>query len=186
MQVKIGNKILGPGNPTFIVAEMSGNHGGSLDRALKIVNAAKRTGADAIKLQTYTADTITLKSDKEDFKLLSDSPWASHSTLWDLYNKAHTPWEWHEAIFLEARKIGIEIFSSPFDASAVDLLESLKVSVYKVASPEITNIPLLEKVAQTGKPVIISTGIGDLTDIELALTTLKNAGATEILVLKCG
>jgi pseudaminic acid synthase len=185
MQVKIGNKILGPGNPTFIVAEMSGNHGGSLDRALEIVNAAKRTGADAIKLQTYTADTITLKSDKEDFKLLSDSPWASHSTLWDLYNKAHTPWEWHEAIFMEARKIGIEIFSSPFDASAVDLLESLKVSVYKIASPEITNIPLLEKVAQTGKPVIISTGIGDLTDIELALTTLKNAGATEILVLKC-
>ena len=185
MKVKIGDKILGEGTPTFIVAEMSGNHGGSLERALEIVRAAKRTGADAIKLQTYTADTITLKCSKEDFKLLSDSPWASHSTLWDLYNKAHTPWDWHEAIFQEARKIGIEIFSSPFDATAVDLLESLNVSVYKIASPEITNIPLIEKVAKTGKPVIISTGIGDLSDIELALSTLKNAGAAEIIVLKC-
>jgi pseudaminic acid synthase len=185
MQVKIGDKILGKGYPTFIVAEMSGNHGGSLETALEIVHAAKRSGADAIKLQTYTADTITLKCNKEDFKILSDSPWASHSTLWDLYNKAHTPWEWHEYIFKEARKIGIEIFSSPFDTSAVELLESLNVSVYKIASPEITNIPLLEKVAQTGKPIIISTGIGDLTDIELALSTLKNAGATEIIVLKC-
>lgn len=185
MQIKIGNKILGKGNPTFIVAEMSGNHGGSLEKALEIVRAAKRTGADAIKLQTYTADTITLRCDKEDFKLLSDSPWASHSNLWDLYNKAHTPWEWHEPIFQEASKIGIEIFSSPFDTSAVDLLESLKVSVYKIASPEITNIPLLEKVAHTGKPVIISTGISNLTDIELALLTLKNSGATEIIVLKC-
>ena len=185
MQVKIGDKILGKGYPTFIVAEMSGNHGGSLETALEIVHAAKRSGADAIKLQTYTADTITLKCNKEDFKILSDSPWASHSTLWDLYNKAHTPWEWHESIFNEARKIGIEIFSSPFDTSAVELLESLNVSVYKIASPEITNIPLLEKVAQTGKPIIISTGIGDLIDIELALSTLKNAGATEIIVLKC-
>ena len=144
MQVKIGDKILGKGYPTFIVAEMSGNHGGSLETALEIVHAAKRSGADAVKLQTYTADTITLKCNKEDFKILSDSPWASHSTLWDLYNKAHTPWEWHESIFNEARKIGIEIFSSPFDTSAVELLESLNVSVYKIASPEITNIPLLE------------------------------------------
>jgi len=185
MSVKIGKHILGPGYPTFIVAEMSGNHGGSLELALEIVRAAKRVGADAIKLQTYTADTITIKSDKEDFSILSDSPWAEHTTLWDLYNKAHTPWEWHETIFKEARKLGLEIFSSPFDESAVDMLEGLHVNVYKIASPEITNIPLLEKVAQTGKPVIFSTGIAELADIELALTTLRNAGAKEIIILKC-
>ena len=185
MEIKIGKHILGPGHPTFIVAEMSGNHGGSLDRAIEIVRAAKKAGADAIKLQTYTADTITIKSDKEDFTILSDSPWASHGTLWELYNKAHTPWEWHAAIFKEARKLDLEIFSSPFDATAVDLLESLDVNVYKIASPEITNIPLLERVAQTGKPVIFSTGIADLADIELALDTLRKAGAKEIIILKC-
>jgi pseudaminic acid synthase len=185
MQIKVGKFILGKGNPTFIVAEMSGNHGGSLEKAIELIHAAKRAGADAIKLQTYTADTITLKCSKKDFTLQSDSPWASHNTLWDLYNKAHTPWEWHLPLFQEARKIGIEIFSSPFDASAVDLLESLNVAIYKIASPEITNIPLLEKVAKTGKPVIISTGICDLGDIELAISTLKNSGAREIIVLKC-
>ena len=184
-KIRIGNYILGQGEPTFIVAEMSGNHGGSLGRALEIVHAAKKAGADAIKLQTYTADTITLKSDNEDFRIQSDSPWATHSTLWDLYNEAHTPWEWHEEIFREARKLDLEIFSSPFDETAVDLLEELKVSVYKIASPEITNIPLLEKVAVTGKPIIISTGIGDLSDIEYALEILRNAGAKEIIVLKC-
>jgi pseudaminic acid synthase len=185
MTIKIGKHILGEGNPTFIVAEMSGNHGGSLEKAIEIVHAAKRAGADAIKLQTYTADTITLHSDKEDFTILSDNPWSSHSTLWDLYNVAHTPWEWHEAIFKEARALDMEIFSSPFDETAVDLLEKLNAPAYKIASPEITNIPLLEKVAATGKPVVISTGISDLTDIELALATLRTAGATEIIVLKC-
>lgn len=185
MQVKIGNFELGKGRPTFIVAEMSGNHGGSLERAIQLIRAAKRAGADAIKLQTYTADTITLNSDKEDFTLSSDSPWVTHNTLWDLYNKAHTPWEWHLPLFQEARKIGIEIFSSPFDESAVELLESLNVLLYKIASPEITNIPLLEKVAKTGKPIIISTGICDLSDIELAITTLRNAGAKDIIILKC-
>ena len=164
MEIKIGKHILGPGHPTFIVAEMSGNHGGSLERAIEIVRAAKKVGADAIKLQTYTADTITIKSDKEDFTILSDSPWASHSTLWDLYNKAYTPWEWHQAIFKEARQLDLEIFSSPFDTTAVDLLE---------------------RVAQTCKPVIFSTGIADLGDIELALDTLRKAGAKEIIILKC-
>lgn len=185
MEVKIGKHILGPGHPAFIVAEMSGNHGGKLEIALEIVRAAKRAGADAIKLQTYTADTITIKSDKEDFSIIKESPWASHATLWDLYDKAHTPWNWHEAIFREAREQGIEVFSSPFDETAVDLLESLKVNVYKIASPEITNIPLLEKVAQTGKPVIFSTGIANEVDIELAMETLKNSGAKEIIILKC-
>ncbi len=183
--MQIGKLILGPGHPTFIVAEMSGNHGGSLERAIEIVRAAKRAGADAIKLQTYTADTITIKSDKEDFTISKDSPWAAHKNLWELYNEAHTPWEWHKALFDEAKRSGIEIFSSPFDATAVDLLESLEIKVYKIASPEITNIPLLERVAQTGKPVIFSTGIAELADIELALTTLRSAGAKDIIILKC-
>ena len=185
MNIRIGNCKLGVGQPTFIVAEMSGNHGGSLERALAIVHAAKKAGADAIKLQTYTADTITLKCNNEDFLIQSESPWAGHSSLWELYNKAHTPWEWHKEIFFEARKLGLEVFSSPFDESAVDLLEELNAVAYKIASPEITNIPLLERVAITGKPIIISTGIGDLSDIEYAFSILKNAGAKEIIILKC-
>lgn len=185
MEIHIGKHTLGYGHPTFIVAEMSGNHGGSLERALEIVRAAKRSGADAIKLQTYTADTITLKCDREDFLIPAGTPWADHSTLWDLYDKAYTPWDWHEAIFHEARRLGMEVFSSPFDESAVDLLERLEAPAYKIASPEITHIPLLEKVARTGKPIIISTGIAELADIELALATLRDAGASEIIILKC-
>jgi pseudaminic acid synthase len=185
MQIKIGNKILGKGNPTFIVAEMSGNHGGSLDRAKEIIYAAKRAGADAIKLQTFTADTITIKSNKQDFKILDGTMWDGHENLWSLYNEAHTPWEWHQELFLLARSLDLEIFSSPFDDTAVDFLEKLNVNVYKIASPEITNIPLLEKVAKTMKPVIISTGVATILDIELALKTLKEAGSKEIIVLKC-
>lgn len=185
MDMRIGNHTLGPRHPTFIVAEMSGNHGGSLERALEIVRAAKRSGADAIKLQTYTADTITLKCDREDFLIPTGTPWEDHSTLWDLYDKAHTPWDWHETIFREARALGLEVFSSPFDESAVALLEQLGAPAYKIASPEITDIPLLERVARTGKPVIISTGISEHADIELALTTLRDAGASDIIVLKC-
>lgn len=185
MELRIGKYLLGPEHPAFIVAEMSGNHDGSLDRALEIVRAAKRCGANAIKLQTYTPDTITLKSDREDFLIPSDSPWEKHSTLWSLYNKAFTPWEWHSEIFKEAKINGLEVFSSPFDSSAVDLLESLDSPAYKIASPEITDIPLLERVAATGKPVIISTGIAELADIDLALSTLRSAGATDIIVLKC-
>jgi pseudaminic acid synthase len=185
MEIRIGNHTLGPGHPTFIVAEMSGNHGGSLERALEIVRAVKRSGADAIKLQTYTADTITLKCDREDFLIPAGTPWEDHSTLWGLYDKAHTPWDWHETIFREATRLGLEVFSSPFDESAVELLERLGTPAYKIASPEITDIPLLERVARTGKPVIISTGISELEDIELALSALRGAGASEIIVLKC-
>lgn len=185
MQIRIGKRIIGPGNPAFIVAEMSGNHGGSLDRAVEIIRAAKRAGADAVKLQTYTADTITLDSRAADFLLPSDSPWASHSSLWELYNEAHTPWEWHEALFREAQRLDLEIFSSPFDETAVDFLEELGAVAYKVASPEINHIPLLEKVAKTGKPVIISSGVAELADISLALETLRQAGASEIVLLKC-
>lgn len=185
MQIRIGKRTLGSGCPTFIVAEMSANHGGSIERALEIVRSAKRAGADAIKLQTYTADTITLKCDREDFRIPGSSPWGNYSTLWDLYDEAYTPWEWHDEIFREARCLDMEVFSSPFDESSVDLLEELNVSAYKIASPEITHIPLLERVARTGKAVIISTGIAELADIELALATLRGAGAKEIVVLKC-
>lgn len=182
---QIGGRLLGPGQPAFLVAEMSGNHGGSLDRALEIIRAAKRIGADAIKLQTYSANTITLKSDQEDFRMRVDSPWAQYRTLWDLYQEAATPWQWHEQLFAEAHKLGFTIFSSPFDETAVDLLEDLQVTCYKVASPEITHIPLLRRIASTGKPVIISTGVCSLEDIELALATLRDAGVENIMVLKC-
>jgi pseudaminic acid synthase len=185
MEFKIGKQLIGDRHPTFIVAEMSGNHGGNLETALEIVRAAKRIGADAVKLQTYTADTITINSDKPDFRILNGNPWSDYSTLWELYNKAYTPWEWHQVIFAEARRLEIEIFSSPFDSTAVDLLESLGVPAYKIASPEITNIPLLERVAKTGKPVIISTGISELSDIELALATLRDNGQKDIIILKC-
>jgi len=184
-KIKIGERTIGDGKQTFVIAEMSGNHGGSIERALDIIRAAKRAGADAIKLQTYTADTITLKSNLEDFVIPKGSPWEEYSTLWDLYNKAFTPWEWHKKLFLEARGLGIEIFSSPFDESAVDFLEDLNVSAYKIASPEITHIPLITKIAQTRKPVIISTGIADLSDINLALSTLKAHGSKDIILLKC-
>ena len=184
MNCKIGKTTIGPGHPTFIVAEISGNHGGSIQKALKIIGAAKKAGADAIKLQTYRADTITLNSNNPDFRL-SDGPWSEHTTLWNLYSAAHTPWEWHEELFAEATKHGLEIFSSPFDETAVALLEKLGVVAYKIASPEVTHIPLLKCVAQTGKPVILSTGVADSLDLELALDTLRNAGAKEIMILKC-
>ena len=185
MEIRIGKHILGAGHPTFIVAEMSANHGGTLERALEIVRSAKRAGVDAIKLQTYTADTITLNCDHEDFRIPGASPWGNYPTLWSLYNEAYTPWDWHAEIFREARRLDLEVFSSPFDESSVDLLEALNASAYKIASPEITHVPLLEKVARTGKPIIISTGIAELSDIELALATLRGAGATDIIVLKC-
>ncbi len=185
LEFQIGTKKLGPGNPAFVVAEISGNHGGRLERALEIVRAAKRAGADAVKLQTYTADTITLRSSRDDFLLPDSSPWVVESSLHQLYAKAHTPWEWHALLFEEAKRQDIIIFSSPFDESAVDLLEQLQVPAYKIASPEITHIPLIRRVARTGKPVILSTGISELADVELAVETLRNEGARQILLLKC-
>jgi pseudaminic acid synthase len=183
--IRIGDRWIGVGHPALIVAEMSGNHGGSLQRALQIVRAAKTAGADAIKLQTYTADTITLNCSVEDFQVPTDNPWNKHSMLWDLYDSAHTPWAWHPIIFEEARRLGLEIFSSPFDETAVEFLEQLKTPAYKIASPEITHIPLLQKVAKTGKPVILSTGLAELADLTLAMDVLRSAGAKEIVILKC-
>lgn len=168
----------------FIIAELSANHNGSLETALETVRAAKRTGADAIKLQTYTADTISLDSRKPDFMI-------DHGTIWDgqnlhdLYQKAHTPWEWHKQLFEEAEKEGIYCFSSPFDFTAVDLLEKLGCPAYKVASAEITDIPLIEYIASKGKPVIMSTGMANDEDIELALQTARNAGNNQLALLKC-
>ena len=185
MQVYIDGHKLGQGNPVFIVAEISASHGGKLETALELVRAAKRAGANAIKLQTYTADTITFKSFKSDFSIPNSSPWSDYKTMWDLYDAAKTPWEWHSAIFAEARKNGLVAFSSPFDSTAVEFLETHNVPVYKIASPEITDIPLLERVARTGKPVIISSGLASLSDLELAINTLKLNGAQELIMLKC-
>lgn len=185
LELQIGTRVLGPGHPAFVVAEISGNHGGGLDRALEIVRAAKRAGADAVKLQTYTADSITLNSRRDDFLLSDSSPWSDEGSLYQLYAKAHTPWAWHALLFEEAKRQGIIIFSSPFDESAVDLLEQLDAPAYKIASPEITHIPLIRRVAQTGKPVILSTGISELADVELAVETLRMEGARQIMVLKC-
>ena len=168
----------------FIVAEMSANHGGSLEKALETVHAIKETGADAIKIQTYTADTITLDCDKPDFMVGANSLWSGQK-LYDLYKKAYTPWEWHEAIFKEARKLDLICFSSPFDETAVDLLEYLGNPIYKIASPEITHIPLIEYAASKGKPMVISTGIATHEDIIMAIEACKKVGNNDIYLLKC-
>lgn len=180
----IGNTEIGNQCPTFVIAEMSANHCGSKEMALKLIREAARVGANAIKLQTYTADSITLRSDLDDFRIKS-GPWGDYATLWDLYERAHTPYEWHWELFAEARKLGIEIFSSPFDEDAVDFLEDLNAPAYKIASPEISHIPLLKKVAQTKKPVVLSTGLALLEDIDRAVRTLRENGTENIAILKC-
>ena len=185
MKIKIGQIYLGHNLPCFVVAEMSGNHNGKISRALKIIHSAKKAGANAVKLQTYTADSITLKSNRKDFIISRDSPWFKKKNLWNLYKFAHTPIEWHKRLFQEAKKMKIEIFSSPFDESAVDFLEKLNCPAYKIASPEINHIPLLEKVAKTKKPVILSTGLSTYKDIKLAIKTIRSFGNNKIVVLKC-
>src|SRR5258708_17287642 len=155
MTVRLGAKEVGSGHPTYIIAELSGNHNGSLDRALETVRAAAKAGADAIKLQTYTADTMTLKSSDPSFKVPGDGPWGGRS-LYDLYEEAHTPWEWHPRLFEEARKCSIDIFSTPFDASAVEFLDQLGVIAFKIASFELTDDPLLRAVAGRARPCLVS------------------------------
>lgn len=171
-------------NKTFIVAELSANHGHKLDIALESVRAAKKAGADAVKIQTYTADTITLNCDADDFKVKGGTLWDGR-TLYNLYQEAYTPWEWHQAIFDEARKCGLVCFSTPFDKTAVDFLEDLGNPIMKIASFEITDIPLIEYAAKKGKPMVISTGIAMSEDIELAVKTCKEAGNDDITLLKC-
>lgn len=171
-------------NSVFIIAELSANHNGSLETALETIRAAKRTGADAIKLQTYTADTITIDSRKDDFMLKQGTIWDG-KYLHDLYLEAYTPWEWHKELFECAKNEGLVCFSSPFDKTAVDFLEDLDVPAYKIASFEITDIPLIEYVASKRKPVIISTGIATEADIQLALDACKRMGNENIVLLKC-
>lgn len=168
---------------TFIVAELSANHGHKLEVALESVRAAKEAGADAVKIQTYTADTITLDCNADDFKV-KGTLWDGR-TLYDLYQEAYTPWEWHQAIFDEAKKCGLICFSTPFDRTAVDFLENLGNPIMKIASFEITDIPLIEYAAKKGKPMVISTGIAMQEDIELAVKTCKDAGNNDITLLKC-
>jgi pseudaminic acid synthase len=168
----------------FIIAELSANHNGSLAIALEAIKAAKRAGADAIKLQTYTADTLTLDCKTDDFKLKQGTIWDG-KYLFDLYKEAYTPWEWHEPLFKKAKEVGLLCFSSPFDRTAVDLLEALDTPAFKIASFEITDIPLIEYVASKSKPVLISTGIAGLEDIELAVDACKRMGNEQIILLKC-
>ncbi|NQY11000.1 MAG: pseudaminic acid synthase [Flavobacteriales bacterium] len=169
---------------TFIIAELSANHGGDLNIAIETIRAAKRTGADAIKLQTYTADTITLECYKEHFKITQGTFWDGQY-LYDLYKEASLPWEWHAKLFEVAKEEGLVCFSSPFDKTAVDFLENLNCPIYKVASLEITDIPLIRYMASKGKPIIMSTGIANIEDIELALKTCRDAGNIQITLLKC-
>jgi N-acetylneuraminate synthase len=183
--MRIDGRVIG-GAPAraFLIAELSANHGGRLDTALEIVRAAAAAGVDAIKLQTYRPDTITLDHDGEPFRIASGTSWDGR-TLFSLYEEAQTPWAWHQPIRDEAMSLGLTWLSSPFDPSAIDLLESLDVPAYKIASFEIVDIGLIQRIAATGKPMIISTGMATLAEIEEAVTTARDAGATDIALLKC-
>lgn len=185
MTINIAGRPIGPNHPPFVIAEMSGNHNQSLERALKIVEAAAKTGAHALKLQTYTADTITLNVRGGGFEINDPESLWSGKNLHDLYKKAHTPWEWHAPIMDRARELGLICFSSPFDESAVDFLEKLDVPAFKIASFENNHLPLIEKVASTGKPLIISTGMATLGELEKAVKTARDAGCNQLILLKC-
>ncbi len=182
--IKIGDKYIGDDHPCMIVAEMSGNHNGSFEKAVELIHAAAEAGADAIKLQTYTADTITIDSDKPWFRTSDSNMWAGR-TLYDLYKEAYTPWEWQPRLKEEAEKLGLICFSSPFDPTSVDFLEQMNVPAYKIASYEINDIPLIRKVAALHKPVIFATGIAYEEDIQRALVTCLDEGNDQVMLLKC-
>lgn len=183
--IKIGSTTVGPGHKPFIIAEISGNHNGELSRALDIVDMVADAGAAAVKLQTYTADTITIDSDRPEFVISGDHPLWGGQNLYSLYGQAHTPWKWHEAIFDKARSRGLIPFSSPFDHTAVELLEDLGAVVYKIASLEIGDTALLRTVARTGKPIILSNGAASLADVENALSVIRGEGNNQLVVLAC-
>jgi pseudaminic acid synthase len=183
-KLKIGNRTIGNKHPAYLIAEMSANHNQNMEQAVNVLRAAKEAGADAIKLQTYTPDTITLRSDRECFRLSGGTLWDGRS-LYDLYKEAYMPWEWQPKLKAVADEIGIDFFSTAFDASAVDYLEEMEVPVHKVGSFEIVDIPLIEKMARTGKPLIISTGMATLGEIEEAVAAARRTGASQIALLKC-
>lgn len=179
-----GERKIGPDQPVFIIAEISGNHNQSYKRAVKIIDAAIEAGIDAIKLQTYTPDTITIDCDKEPFQVKVNKAWAGQ-TLYSLYKKAYTPWEWQPKLKKYAEEKGVLVFSTPFDNTAVDFLEKMNVALYKVASFEVVDIPLLKRIGQTKKPVIMSRGMASIKELELAIKTLKDNGTPQIAVLHC-
>jgi len=182
--IQIGKRTIGPGQPVYIIAELSANHNQSFEQAVKIVRAAKESGADAVKLQTYTADTITLRSDRECFRIGGGTLWDGR-TLHDLYQEAFTPWEWQPKLKAVAEELGMDLFSSAFDGSAVDFLESMNVPAHKIASCELVDLPLIEKMARTGKPLILSTGMATLEEVDEAVRCARAAGATQVALLKC-
>jgi pseudaminic acid synthase len=182
--IHIGKRVIGAGLPAYIVAELSANHNQSFDQAVKLILAAKEAEVDAVKVQTYTADTMTLKSDKEFFKIKEGTPWSGR-TLYDLYQKASMPWEWQPKLKIIAKELGLDFFSTSFDISSLDFLEDMNVPIHKVASFELVDIPLIKAIAQTKKPLFISTGMATFEEISEAVLAAREAGATEIALLKC-
>jgi len=182
--IKIASRKIGPAQPTYVIAEVSANHNQDYDQAVRIIHAAKQAGADAIKLQTYTPDTITIASDRAEFRIRGGTQWDGRN-LHDLYGEAYTPWEWQPRLKKVAEDLGMDLFSSAFDATAVDFLEEMDVPAHKVASCELVDIPLIQHMARTGKPLIMSTGMASVEEIEEALSNARAAGATQIALLKC-